>query len=261
MLTRPPTPDSETARRVSVVIPVRDAGRTVERAIRSVLGQTHQDLEVLVVEDGSADASAAIVQRLAQEDVRVRSLRGRGGGPAGARNVGLEAARGRWIAFLDADDLWAPQKLERQLRFMEDRGIAASCTAYDLIDSNDAAVGISRSVPATIDRAALLRTCQVGCLTVMIDRWVLGDLRFPAVPKEDYALWFQVVERVGCFHGLNEIQAHYRRSTSTRSGNKLAEVPRQWRVYRDFLGLGTWESCWYLGHYAVHGLRKHLLST
>ena len=228
-------PDSgRTSPLVSVVMPALNAGRTIADSIRSVLGQTYPNWELLIVDDGSDDDTLAIASGFLA-DRRIRLLKGAGhGGPAMARNVGLDAATGDMVAFLDSDDQWLPQKTEKQLAFMARAGAGLSYTAYWRVDA-DGQTRLSRvRAPPSVTYESLLRTNSIGCLTVMYDRRAFPDARMPDVGRsaegtwmhrwlkgrighEDYAFWLALMRSTparaaGVACGINEPLALYRLS-------------------------------------------------
>ena len=273
-------PDSgRTSPLVSVVMPALNAGRTIAESIRSVLGQTYPKWELLIVDDGSTDDTKAIVSSFLA-DRRIHLLTGAGlGGPAKARNVGLDAAKGDMVAFLDSDDQWLPQKTEKQLAFMASAGAGLSYTAYWRVDA-DGQTRLSRvRAPPSVTYESLLRTNSIGCLTAMYDRKAFPDARMPVVGRsaegtwmhrwlsgrighEDYAFWLALMRSkparaTGFACGINEPLALYRLSTGSLSSNKLRAAAFQWLVYRRVEGLPFPQAAVNFARYSMHGLRKH----
>ncbi|TPE48390.1 glycosyltransferase family 2 protein [Amaricoccus solimangrovi] len=240
---------------VSIVTPVWNAAATLPRTLASVRAQGLADWEHLLIDDGSTDGSAALIAAAAAADPRVRPLAtGWNGGAGVARNTGLRAARGRYIAFLDADDRWRPEKLARQIGFMERGGHAFAFTAYAREDASGRPLGIV-AAPSRVTRAALLRRNVIGCLTAVYDAEALGRVEMPAIRRrQDYALWLRLLERVEAAHGLPEVLADYRVAAASLSGNKLVAARDTWALYRGELGLSAPRAAWYFGQYAVHGV-------
>lgn len=242
---------------VSVVMPVYNAAATLEKSVASVLLQSHRELELLVVDDGSRDDSLARLERLAAADERVRVLRmPANGGVAAARNLGLDAAQGRYIAFVDSDDGWQPRKLELQLSAMREQGARVSYTAYDRIGM-DGRVRSRVYPPASVDYRAMLKSNRIGNLTGMYER-SLGELRFRPVGHEDYVFWLEVVRLAGravCAEPGTSL-AWYLVREGSLSSNKLRAASWQWRIYRDIERLGIGASIGYMAHYVVNALRK-----
>jgi glycosyltransferase involved in cell wall biosynthesis len=250
---------------VSVVMPARNSERYIGQAIDSVVQQTHGDWELIVVDDGSADGTWSILEKLAARDRRIRPLKvGLTVGPARARNLAIQCAAGRFIAFLDSDDLWHFAKLERQLDVMQRTGAVLSFTAYKKIDPQGNVGHAVIEAPPTVTYADLLKTNLIGCLTALYDAHALGKMYMPEQRHEDYALWLAILRRtVGAtgtpVAGINEPLAYYRVHAGSVSHNKLKAARMQWAVYRQVEGLSLRRSLYYFLHYAWHGLRKTLL--
>lgn len=240
---------------VSIIMPAFNAERFIGASIASVRAQSFEDWELLVSDDGSSDATLAIVSKLAAADPRIRLLRANTNrGAAQARNAAIAAARGRYIAFLDSDDLWKPEKLARQLAFMQSRDIAFSFTSYDRIDGEGRFVNTHVvTQPQTYD--SLLKSCVIGCLTAMYDSEKLGKVYIPDLRKcEDFALWLRLLKRVDAAYPLEESLALYRVHASSVSADKLSAARHTWALYRDVEKLGLARSAWYFAHYAAHGV-------
>lgn len=220
---------------VSVIIPCYNSAEHIEETLESVRAQTMPDLEMLVVDDCSSDGSVEVVQRVAARDSRVRLLRQpTNQGVARARNRALDQARGRYIAYLDSDDLWVPEKLERQIAFMAERGIGACFTSYETIEQD----GTHRNfvhTPRSITYRQFLKntvTCSHSLLfdTRRVDRslLVMPDIR----RGQDFATWVQVMKAGHTFFGLDEPLAKYRKCPGSLSSNPLTSVRRTWNIYR-----------------------------
>ena len=242
---------------VSVITPVFNAAATIETTVRSVLSQHMGDLELILVDDGSRDDSPTIIRSLASEDSRIRFvLQEANTGPATARNVGLSVARGRYIAFLDSDDLWLPEKLSRQLDFMRDQDSPLTFTAYRKIRMDGSQSNVV-SAPESVRYDDLLKTNSIGMLTAMYDREKVGLRLLPEIRKrQDYALWLSILRDGHEAKGLDEPLALYRIRRHSVSRNKGHAAKYQWRVYRELEHLSLMRSLWYFMHYAWNGYRK-----
>jgi teichuronic acid biosynthesis glycosyltransferase TuaG len=243
---------------VSVLTPCYNAARYLEQTIRSVQAQTFTDWEMIVVNAASTDESLSIAARFAADDARIRVLsKTERLGPGPARNLALEAARGRFIAFLDADDLWEPEKLERQIGYMLDRGIPFTQTGYALMDENGASIGSPVIPPETVTHAELLYSCTIGTLTVVYDCEALGKQSMPDIlQSEDYALWLKLLKRTPVSVGLPDVLARYRIHPGSLSRGKLRKAAFQWKVYRQEEGLSPVRAAYYFVAYAFRGLVK-----
>lgn len=248
---------------VSVVMPCRNAGPFLSPAIESVRAQSWPHWELLIVDDRSSDGSLELARRHAAEDARIFVLAlERHGGPARARNLGIAHARGRWIAFLDADDLWMPDKLERQLAFMREQGAVFGYTGFWRIDEQGRKLGAAVPVPERVGYDDLLDYNVVSCITVLYDRRALGTPTMPDLPShEDLGCWLAVLARIGVAHGLDLPLAAYRRRSGSRSYGKLRAARLRWRLMRDHERLPLLRCLRHFSVYAVRGLARELRTT
>ena len=199
---------------VSVIMPTYNCSRFIAESIRSVLSQTYTNWELLIVDDCSTDNTAEIVN--AFTDSRIRYMQNeKNEGAALTRNKALRAAKGRYIAFLDADDLWAPEKLEKQIAFMQQNGYAFTYHAYTEIDEQSKPLGVNVSGKKHVRPFDMYACCWPGCLSVMYDANAVGLIQTPDIRKNnDSAMWLQVIRKADCYL-LPENLAQYRR----RSGS------------------------------------------
>lgn len=200
---------------VSIIMPSYNCERYIEASIHSVQAQTYQEWELIVVDDCNTDGSLEKVLALRKEDSRIRLLRQeRRCGAATARNWALREAKGRWIAFLDSDDQWEPEKLERQIAFMEKHGYAFSYTAYQEMNEHLQPTGKLVTGPRRITTVGMYAFCWPGCLTVMYDASKVGLVQIKPIHKNnDYALWLKVIQKADCYL-LDECLARYTRGRS-----------------------------------------------
>lgn len=248
--------------RISIVMPVYNAGAYLEAAVQSVLGQTYEDWELLLTDDHSTDKSAAIAEELAGRDSRIRVLSQKEGikGAANARNLGIRQAQGRYLCFLDADDVWRPDKLEKELAFMKRKDAAFVFSGYEFGDENAVGTGKIVRVPERLNyREALSRTV-IFTSTVLFDREKLPDglLQMPDVPSEDTAMWWQILRAGNTAFGLNENLVIYRRPKKSLSSNKAAAIRRIWGLYRKQEGLSAVKSAWYFCFWAVRATLRRI---
>jgi teichuronic acid biosynthesis glycosyltransferase TuaG len=244
---------------VTVVTPLWNAATTLPEAVGSVRAQTRGDWEMLIVDDGSTDGGRALAEGLAAEEPRIRLLGwGARRGAAAARNAGIAAARGRVIAFLDADDRWYAEKLARQLGYMEATGAAFTFASVRRIDEAGRPLGVL-AAPARVDYARLLRGNVIPCQTAAYDRGHYGRVAMPDLPRrQDYGLWLTLLARGGEAHGLAEPLADWRMRRGSLSANKLVAAAGTWRVYREVAGLGRAEAALRLGQNLSRGAWKRL---
>lgn len=200
---------------VSVIMPSYNCGKYMVDTIRSVQAQTYQNWEIIFVDDCSTDDTIRIVAELRDMDSRIRLFQNKvNSGAAVSRNNALQEARGRWIAFLDSDDLWEPTKLEKQVRFMEENGYKFSYTFYQEMDAEGVLTGVVVSGPKHVTKRGMYNFCWPGCLTVMYDAEAVGLIQIEDIKKNnDYAMWLKVCKKADCYL-LPEVLAKYRRGRS-----------------------------------------------
>ncbi|WP_111431593.1 glycosyltransferase family 2 protein [Rhodobacteraceae bacterium DSL-40] len=245
--------------RVSVVTPVWNAEATLAATVASVRAQTMSDWEMLLVDDGSSDRSAALTRTLAAEEPRLRLLGWpENRGAAAARNAAIAAARGRYVAFLDADDLWHPEKLAAQLEHMARTGAVFAFCSYRRVDAVGRVLGEVR-VPASVDRVRLLHGNVIGCLTAIYDVAHFGRVEMPNLRRrQDYGLWLRLLARGGEAHGLDRVLADYRVGAGSLSANKVTALAATWELYRREAGLSPLQAGWCLARNATGALRRRL---
>ncbi len=246
---------------VSIVVPVFNAQKCIADTIMSVLAQTYEEFELLLVDDASTDNSREIIEEYAVRDPRVKLLGNtEKKSAAGARNTGIKAAAGRYIAFIDADDLWLVDKLEKQVRFMKERGVAFSFTGYEFADETGRGLGKIVRVPGKISYKEALCNTTIFTSTVMFDMEKLStdDILMPYVPSEDTATWWKVLKKTGYAYGLDESLTLYRRMGSSLSSNKIEAVRRIWNLYRKTEGLGICRSIYCFCGWAVRAVARRV---
>lgn len=243
---------------VAVVIPVYNASQTIDNAIFSVLAQTGSDIECIVVDDFSTDASSEKIKRIASYDERVKYHRMpvNSGSPAGPRNMGIKLASHRYIAFLDADDEWLPGKLAKQIDFMLKANASLSCTGYQVVNEAGEQIGLFQPLYKTTYES-LLRHNTVGCSTVIVDSEKIGNFEFPVCGHEDYALWLELARRGFDIVGLKEELSVYRVAAGSVSSNKLKVLRFFWNIYRNREGFSMAKSCLYCLRYAWNVRKKY----
>lgn len=241
---------------VSVVVPVYNGAETLPLALDSALKQ-EVDLEVLVVDDGSTDGTAAVMERY-RDDPRVRYEKNQKNlGAAGSRNRGVAMARGKYVAFLDSDDCWAPGKLKKQLALLADTGSVLCCTGRELLTPQGNPTGRVIGVKPVISRRDLLGHNSINCSSVLLDASVARE--FPMEHEdshEDYITWLKILDRYGPAVGIDEPLLKYRLSSGGKSGSKLKSAAMTFRVYR-YMGFGRVRSAVCFVSYALHGVCKY----
>lgn len=251
---------------VSVIIPTYNSEKYIAATLESVIGQTYCDLEVLIMNDGSQDRTAEIVQEYALRDPRIKLVNlVENRGVSAARNKGVEMASGEWIAYLDSDDLWKPNKVEKQLRFAEKLQERFSTrpdlifTGSGFIDEDGNELASILHVPKKVDFKELLKQNLISCSSVLIRRCLMIKYPMPCIDDahEDFVTWLRILKSEDIFaYGLDEPLLIYRVMKSSRSGNKLKAAIMTFKAYR-YIGLNFAQSLWNWKSYAIRSLRKY----
>lgn len=245
---------------VSIIIPVHNAGRFLKDTIISIKNQTYENWEAIFVDDCSRDNSADIIKEFS-EDIRIKLITlEQNGGAAVARNTGIDIASGKYVAFLDADDLWKREKLEKQIDFMKENDCAFSFTRYEFADENGNGTGKIVKVPQKITYKEALKNTTIFTSTVMFDITKLDKelIKMPKVKSEDTATWWKILKNNNIAYGLNENLTYYRRSENTLSSNKFEAIKRIWYLYRKVEKLGIFYSIYNFCFYAVNAVKRRV---
>ena len=244
---------------VSIVVPVYNASGCIADTIMSVKKQKYDDYELLLVDDASTDNSVQIIEGFVSDRIKLlaNTLQK---GAAGARNTGITAATGRYIAFIDADDLWMEDKLEKQVSFMRSKDAAFSFTGYEFADATGAGCGKIVRVPDTITYKEALRNTTIFTSTVMFDMDKLSkdDIMMPYVKSEDTATWWNVLRSGHTAFGLDESLTLYRRMGESLSSDKIEAVRRIWNLYRKVEHLGLFYSMYCFVFWAFRAVLRRV---
>lgn len=238
---------------VSIIVPVYNAERFLRDTIKTVQDQTYQSWELLFVNDCSKDGSVKIIEDEMKKDKRIKLFQNdKNSGAAVSRNRGIEESTGRFLCFLDADDLWDREKLEKQVSFMNEKKCEFSFTGYEFADENGIPNGKKVNVPNTITYKQALKNTTIWTSTVMFDMNLLTkeQIYMPNVRRgQDTATWWKVLKIIKCAYGLNENLSFYRRTNDSLSSNKIRALKRTWHLYRKVEKLNLVKSgynfCWY----------------
>ncbi len=244
---------------ISVIVPVYNAGKYIKETIESVLSQSFEDFELLLIDDCSKDDSEEIIKSF--KDDRVKYIKQpENMGAWAARNRGLEEAKGRYIAFLDADDLWDKDKLKKEFEFMKSKNAGFVFTGYEFADEFGNGTGAIVKVPHTIDFKHALKNTNIFTSTVLIDREKIGDdlIKMPHIKSEDTATWWRILMAGNLAYGLNENLVKYRRSSGSLSSNKIEAVRRIWRLYREIAHLSVFSSCVHFASWAITAVLRRI---
>lgn len=243
-------------------MPAWRAADTLADSVASVQAQSRTDWELVIIDDCSDDATLQIARGLAAADSRIVVIaQSPNGGAARARNRGIAAARGRHIAFLDADDLWLPQKLERQIAFMEQHGAALSYTGFLRVTAGTGQAGKPGAqrqvrIPPRVTYDGLLHGNVIGCSTAIYDSARLGKVLMPDIRlRQDYGLWLAILRRIPQAHGLPEALTIHQRRPGSLSAGFVRRTGGTWHLYREVEGLGRLQAAICLGAHLVNRIR------
>lgn len=245
--------------KVSVIMPVHNAEKYLSESISSVLQQTYPYWELLIVDDCSTDNSLAIINRYAVLDARIRCLKtdAPSGSPCLPRNLGIKAAQGRFIAFLDSDDCWLPNKLEQQLCLFGETGtIGLVFSDYEKMSEEGERNNRVIKAPMKVSYKQLLRGNVIGCLTAVYDTAKVGKMFFMQHTHEDYILWLSILKKGVVAVNTGTVEALYRVRRNSVSSNKLKVLSWQWDIYRNIEKTGLLKAMYYFAHYAYKAYRK-----
>ena len=245
---------------VSIITAMYNAEKYIKDTIESVLSQTYTNWEMIIINDCSHDNSLSIAASYAKTDNRIRLIaNNKNSGVSNARNRGITEAKGRYIAFLDSDDIWFPNKLEKQMEFIYKQGCAFCFSSFDLIDSTGKKLNITRRAPQIINYGRLLYSNPIGCLTVLIDISKTGIFQMPQIRHEDYACWLYLLRKGHKAYGIRETLASYRVSAESISANKFDSLTWIWNIYRKHLKLTIFKSTCHMIMYFIISALKYTL--
>lgn len=246
--------------KVSIIMPSYNAAKFIAASIQSVIEQTYNNWELLITDDCSKDDTVKIVEQFLEKDNRIKLFStGKNSGPACARNKSLENATGKYIAFLDSDDIWVSNKLETQLKFMIEKNIAFSFSSYSVMKEDGTPTGNTINVPKVIGYHGYLRNTIIGCLTVIIDRDKTGCFMMPNIKtSEDMALWLNIMKRGFKAWGLQVSLAQYRVVSNSLTSQKWIEAKYVWKVYREIEHINPIYSAICFIGYAINAIIKRL---
>ena len=242
---------------VSIITPAFNSSQLIGQTIESVLGQTYLNWEMLIVLDsGTTDNTAEIVGNYGKRDSRIKLFEIKDQrGISLSRNLALSKAQGEFVAFLDSDDLWLPEKLQKQIEFMIENHYAFSCTGYRKVSQDGLRSGKLRLPPSVQSYSDILANNLICCPTVVFNQKILGSFKMAEHPHEDFILWLNIVRKAESCHGLQRDLARYRVVENSRSMTVNRPASR-WTVYRNFEKLGLLDATFYFIRYAISALKK-----
>ena len=245
--------------KVSIIMPAYNASKYLVDSVESVKKQSFKNWELIIIDDCSIDNTAELIKSMSEKDSRIIFMQNTENcGVAQTRNAGIKVATGKYIAFLDSDDIWFPNKLERQLEFMEKNRYAFSFSSYLKFDSNTGKNGKIVRAPKVVVAEELLGNTIIGCLTVIYNREKIGKVYMPNIKHmEDNATWYSVLAQGYKAYGLDEVLAKYRENNNSLTANKWHSAILQWDIYRDYFKFSRAKSAKYFVQYVFNALKKY----
>lgn len=245
---------------VSIITPCHNSASTIEKTLKSVINQTYNNWEMLVIDDYSTDKTAEIIKKYSSKDNRIKYFKtvASSGSPSLPRNIGIDKAQGKYIAFLDADDVWFPNKLQKEVDFLEKNEYDLAYSYYEKMDweGNRSERIIRTREKTTYDD--LLKSNSIPCLTSIIRKDIIGDTRFKQIPQEDFCFWLDILKKGYTAYNLCEVTALYREAKTSRSANKLDMFKGYWNVIRNHQHISLIPACYYMLTYTILGVAKYL---
>jgi teichuronic acid biosynthesis glycosyltransferase TuaG len=245
---------------VSIITPSYNSKRFIKDTIDSVLAQTYENWEMIIVDDNSEDNSVEYIKELIKDNAKIKLISlEKNVGAAEARNIALAEAQGRYVAFLDSDDIWLPRKLEKQIDFMQMNGYSFTFSSYTTF-SEDGQVELKTiEAPMELDYIVYCKNTIIGCLTVILDKEQIEDFKMPNIrSSHDMALWLQIMKKGITAYGLNEVLAKYRIVSTSNTSKKYKAVQDVWQVYRKIEKINIFFSGWYFINYLYNAIKKRL---
>ncbi len=244
---------------VSVITPVYNSEKVIEKTLESVFSQTYKNIEVILVDDCSKDNSASIIKKYQESHPEVvYYLQPTNMGAGAARNKALELAKGQYVAFLDADDLWKPEKIEKQINQLKEKNGAFSFTAIEMIDGEDKIIKGKRKVKEEIDYKFLLSNTMIPTSAVLVDRCIKGDFRMHLRRGgQDYSTWLKLLRDGTKAYGINEALVGYRIDGESLSSNKLKSIKQIWEIQTKDEGINKISACWHIVRWCWNSVKKY----
>lgn len=244
---------------VSVITPVYNVEKYIDRTLESVFAQTYGDIEIVLVDDKSTDKSAEIIKQYQKNHPEiVYYLQPENKGAGHARNKALELASGQYVAFLDADDIWKPEKIEKQVKLLQKKRGGFCFTAIEMIDGDDKIIKGKRKVKEEIDYKFLLSNTMIPTSGVMVDRTIMGDFRMHLRRGgQDYATWLRLLRNGTKAYGIDEALVGYRIDGESLSSNKVKSIGQIWEIQTQDEGIGKIAACWHIVKWCWNSVKKY----
>ena len=244
---------------VSIIVPIYNAEKFIEETINNIYNQSYKNWELILVNDKSIDKSVSIIKKYISENIKLIELE-KNSGPAIARNEGIKIARGRFLCFLDADDLWDSKKIEKQIKFLKEKNCAFSFTGYQYMSFDGQKTGKIVKIPEKLNYKQALKNTTIFISTVMFDMEKISkeEIQISNMQVEDTATWWRILRSGYTAYGLNEVLTYYRRSENTRSSNKFKAVKNAWKIYREQEKISFLKSFYYFCWYVFNAIKRRL---
>lgn len=245
---------------VSIITPVYNAERFLSDTIKSVQNQTYKNWEILLIDDCSKDNSAQIIKEFQKYDNRIKYIKlKKNSGASVSRNEGIRNAKGRFIAFVDSDDIWKPEKLDIQIKYMLKENLGFTFTSYRYMKENGELTNKIAKAPSKINYNGLLKNTIIGCSTVVIDREIVDYFEMPLVRRgQDTATWLQILRKEKYAYGIEQDLVNYRLVGESLSSNKIIALKRTWNTYRNVEKLGLLKSSYVFCFYVFNAIKKRI---
>lgn len=245
---------------VSIITPVYNAERFLGDTIKSIQNQTYKNWELVLVDDCSKDGSADMIKEFQANDDRIRYIKlEKNSGASVSRNTGIKNAKGRFIAFVDSDDIWQPEKLKIQIEYMLENKLGFTFTSYRYMKEDGRLTKKVAKAPKKINYRGLLKNTIIGCSTVVIDKEIVGEFSMPLVRRgQDTATWLQILKTQDYAYGIEKDLVNYRLVGDSLSSNKIKALKRTWNTYRNVEKLSVLQSSYVFCFYVINAIRKRL---
>jgi teichuronic acid biosynthesis glycosyltransferase TuaG len=244
---------------VSVIMPAYNSEKYISESIESVISQDYENWELIVVDDCSKDSTKRIVKEYMKKDGRIKLIPLKKNlGVSNARNTAIRESKGKYIAFLDSDDLWHRCKLSKQISFMRENEYTFTFSNYELISDEGKLLDKKINAPNKVNYKRLLKGNPIGCLTVVIDQENIRNIHMPSIRHEDYATWLEILRKNVIAHNVGECLALYRKTNKSLSSNKFKAIVWTWNIYRKNQKLNLIRSTYSMFWYVINTLKKYL---
>ena len=244
---------------VSIVTPTFNSEKFIEATIASVQAQTHQNWEMIIIDDCSSDQTIKMIEKFINQDPRIQliSLQ-KNVGSGIARNKGIEKAKGKYLTFIDADDIWFPHFIATSIKFIKSNQVSFVFSSYKRSNENLDFIYSDFIVPTKVNYWDILKTNSISCLTAFLDMEKLGKKYMPSIKKrQDMGLWLQYLKEIPFAYGIKEPIAIYRIRENSLSRNKWELLKYQWDFYYNLENLGFFKTIYYLSYWAINGFLKY----